>query len=170
MTASAPITSTRRSRKDTTMRTTARAAALTALTTLTGLTASLAAGLVLHGPAAHADPQQETLPMTCSDGRTLLISPAPANGTFTPDFDTASTAHFQPLRITVDKTVLGPDGAVLSHEEQTSTLGQGRQLQRRDVVGCAVSETLTSAEDPGIPAGTSLVVEVEMQGVFTPRS
>jgi hypothetical protein len=128
--------------------------------------AMLAAATV---PAA-ADPRGEYLPMTCSDGSTVSISPAPANGTFTPDFDSGSTAVFLPLSIQLTRTLRAPDGQALSVDQgPAQMLGQGRQLQRRQTVTCTSAESLTSQQDPDVPTGYALDLAITLVGTWTPR-
>jgi hypothetical protein len=118
---------------------------------------------------AVADPHGEYLPLTCSDGRTGWISPAPANGTFTPNFDSTSTAVFKPLSITLTRTLRDASGNVVSSEQAPAqVLGQGRQLERSSVVSCRTGETLTSAQDPDVPPGDTLDLAVVLLGSWTP--
>jgi hypothetical protein len=133
---------------------------------------ALTAGAIAAGatvPAA-ADPRREFLPMTCSDGRTVSISPAPANGTFTPNFDAATTGVFIPLSIQVSRTLRDGPGQIVSVDQAPAqVLGQGKQLERARVVACWASETLTSAQDPEIPPGDTLDITVSLLGRWTPR-
>jgi len=136
------------------------------------LAMSAAAGMVLLLAApAVADPSQEVLQIDC-DGTTLLMAVAPANGTFTPNFDASSTSVFKPTQITVTKQVFDADRPVGSLDVTTSVLGQGKesqgkQAQRRESVVCEGSETLPG-EWVGLPPGQSLVVSMTATGFFTP--
>src|SRR4051812_27971501 len=122
--------------------------------------------LAVAGPA-FADPPQETLPLTCG-GMTLLLAVAPANGTFTPNFDTASTAVFKPTMITVSKQIYEGSEPAGAADIETSVLGQGKQAQRSDSVVCEGSETLPG-EGVGLPEGQSLVVSMTAIGFSPPR-
>lgn len=122
--------------------------------------------LALAG-AAYADPPQEVLPLTCGT-TTLLVAVAPANGTFTPNFDTASTTVFKPTQITVSKQVYDGDQALGPTDVTTSVLGQGKQAQRSGSVVCEGSETLPGSW-VGLPEGQSLVVSMTATGFLTPR-
>lgn len=116
---------------------------------------------------AYGDPHQEALPLDC-DGTTLMMAVAPANGTFTPNFDTSSTAVFKPTQLVIGKQVYdasGPAGAMIV---TTRVLGQGKQALRPDSVVCRGSETLPG-EWVGLPADESLLVTMTATGSFTPR-
>lgn len=130
------------------------------------LTAAAGATLTVAG-TAYADPHQESLPLDCG-GTTLTMAVAPANGTFTPNFDTGSTAVFKPTQITVGKQVYDQRGAVGAESVATRTLGQGKQASRVDSVVCRGSETLPG-EWVGLPEGESLLVTMTATGFFTPR-
>src|SRR4051794_27334721 len=130
------------------------------------ISTAAASVLTLAGPA-FADPPQEVLPLTCG-ATTLLMAVAPANGTFTPNFDTGSTAVFKPTSITVSKQVYDGDQALGPVDVSTSVLGQGKQTQRSGTVVCTGSETLPG-EWLGLPEGQSLVVSMTATGFFTPR-
>src|SRR3954453_5581734 len=99
-----------------------------------------ACSLAVAGPA-FADPPQEVLPLTCG-ATTLMLAVAPANGTFTPNFDTASTAVFKPTLITVSKQVYDGIEPAGPADIETSVLGQGKQVRRGGSVDCEGSETL----------------------------
>src|SRR3954469_24930865 len=86
--------------------------------------------LALAGPA-FADPPQEVLPLTCG-AVTLMVAVAPANGTFTPNFDTASTAVLKPTMITVSKQIYDGTGPAGQADIETTVLGKGKQAQRSD--------------------------------------
>jgi hypothetical protein len=138
----------------------------------TALTLALVTGTMVGVavPAA-ADPHGEFLAMTCSDGRSVSISPAPANGTFTPNFAAGSTAVFTPLSIQLTRTLRDGQGAVLSSEQApAAVLGQGRQLERRSVVTCWAGESLSAAEDPEVPAGDTLDLAITLLGSWTPAA
>jgi hypothetical protein len=129
----------------------------------------LGAGALATATPAAADPNIEFLPLTCSDGRTVLISPAPANGTFTPNFDSDSTAVFLPWSIQLTSTLRDANGDVISVETAPAqVLGQGRQSLHRSAVTCWTGETLTSAQDPEVPAGDSLDLAITILGTWTP--
>src|SRR3954464_4181288 len=122
--------------------------------------------LAVAGPA-FADPPQEVLPLTCG-GVTLMLAVAPANGTFTPNFDTASTAVFKPRPATGRKRACDGIEPAGPADIETSVLGQGKQTQRSDSVVCEGSETLPG-EWVGLPAGQTLVVSMTAIGFLTPR-
>src|SRR3954451_12472556 len=130
------------------------------------ISTAASAVLVVAAPA-FADPSQELLPLSCG-GATLMMAVAPANGTFTPNFDTASTRVFKPTQITVSKQVYDGDAPVGAADVTTSVLGQGKQAQRSDSVICTGSETLPG-EWVGLPSGQSLVVSMTAIGFLTPR-
>jgi hypothetical protein len=137
----------------------------------TAILTTLALGAVLTAAApALADPTTELLPMTCSDATTVSISPAPANGTFTPNFDSRSTAVFLPLSIQLSRTLRDSSGAIVGAEQApAAVLGNGRQLERRPTVTCSAGETLTSEQDPEIPPGDTLNLAITIIGSWTPR-
>ena len=116
---------------------------------------------------AHADPQRETVPFHCGD-TTLTVAVAPANGTFTPNFDTSSTSIFKPTQLVITKTVEDSSGQVLSSTTSTDVLGQGKQATRADTVTCTATQVLPG-EWVGLPADETLVGTVTATGQFTPR-
>ena len=132
------------------------------------LATSAAAGMVLLLAApAVADPSQEVLQIDC-DGTTLLMAVAPANGTFTPNFDASSTSVFKPTQITVTKQVFDADRPVGSLDVTTSVLGQGKGTQRSESVVCEGSETVPG-EWVGLPPAQSLLVSMTAIGFLTPH-
>jgi hypothetical protein len=128
---------------------------------------STAAAIVLLGAPALADPPQESVPFQCGD-TTLLVAVAPANGTFTPNFDTDATTVFKPAALTVTKTVVDAQGQQLSSQTDTQVLGQGKQAQRTGAVTCTASQTIPG-EYVGLPADQSLAATIVAIGFFTPR-
>ena len=130
------------------------------------LVTAAGATLAVTGPA-YADPHQEALPLDCG-GTTLMMAVAPANGTFTPNFDTASTAVFKPTEITVAKQVYDDNGPVGTEIDTTRMLGQGKQAERADSVVCRGSEMLPGSW-VGLPDSESLLVTMTATGFFTPR-
>ena len=130
----------------------------------------IGAGLLL-GPAspAVADPPRETLALACSNGHALTVATAPANGTFTPVFDTDSTSVFTPTSINATLKTYDGTGALIDTQTSTQLLGRGNAGRGAEIT-CTAAETITSAEDPTIPIGGHRDISVEITGSFTPRN
>jgi hypothetical protein len=130
-----------------------------------GATATMVVAL---GAPALADPAQEAaVPLQCGD-TTLTVAVAPANGTFTPNFDTDSTSVFKPTLLQITKTVRDSQGQQISSDTVTDVLGQGKQAQRSDAVTCTASQTLPG-DWVGLPSNETLLISVNATGYFTPR-
>jgi hypothetical protein len=134
---------------------------------IVSLAGAAATAVLLLAAPAQADPQQETVPFRCGD-TTLTVAVAPANGTFTPNFDTASTSVFKPTQVVITKTVQDSTGHILSSNTTTETLGQGKQAGRRDSVTCTATQTLPG-QWVGLPADETLIGTITATGVFSPR-
>jgi hypothetical protein len=134
------------------------------------LLAITAGAVVAAAVPAAADPAQEVLPFTCTDGHAILAAVAPANGTFTPNFDTATTVVFKPTTIILTRTVYDAAGTPVSSTSDQHSLGHGNaQRSASDLTMCTASENLDAQEDPRLADGQTETVSAAATGFFTPR-
>ena len=138
--------------------------------TLAGATAALVVGSAATATAA--PPEQEAIPLECSDGNTYEVV-VNGNGAFTPGRLVGSTGVLVPTAFgeTTFRAEL-PDGEVIEETEPASAKGGGNVTAHnpQETVTCtfSVTEELEADED-GLPAGTVITISGEVTGFLTGR-
>lgn len=119
-----------------------------------GVASALATGTAAADPPAD---ETETIELECDNGETYTVVVAPGNGSFTPAFDTDSTATLIPVAFgEFSGEVRDADGNVIEEfDEPGESKGQSAKGLKNPVTCSFTFTEVSDGSDPEFPEGFS---------------